>query len=131
MKKNKEVKRVGVYLDHQAARLMEPVDHAFVTSTVESEFTPEEQEYARAKSESIENHKEQYQQRDYYERIADLLASYDDILLFGPSKAKNELHNLLREDKRFKEATIDVQSTDKMPMNQQEIFVRDHFVVNP
>jgi hypothetical protein len=47
--------------------------------------------------------------------------------LFGPTNAKTELINKLKEDHHFDEVKIEVKSADKMTENQQQAFVLEHF----
>ena len=49
------------------------------------------------------------------------------MLLFGPTTAKDELHNLLKADHNFEKIKIDVKQSDKMSDNQQQAFVNEHF----
>jgi len=42
------------------------------------------------------------------------LKDYEEVLLFGPTNAKNELFNLLKDDRHFEKIKIEVKSGDKM-----------------
>lgn len=131
MKLNKkETRKIGVYLDHQEARLIEPVGNGSVVKRVESAFTPEEKEFARSKSENLMHNKEQGEQAAYYKEIGELVKAYEEILLFGPTPAKKELYNFLRADRDFEKSIIWVKQTDKLPENHQEHFVREHFLLD-
>ena len=126
--KMKTKKYIGVWMDHSAAHLMELSENTIITKTIESEFTKEEKSETLGKSGEFHMHnKEQQQQLNYYNAILDSLKEYQEIFLFGPTTAKNELLNLLRSDHHFDNAKIEVKHADKMPENQQQIFVRDHF----
>lgn len=122
-------KIIGVYLDHSEARLMEPVANAFISQVVKSVFTHEEMEYALSKSENVMHNKEQTEHAQYYHSIMDLLTDHKQILLFGPTTAKNELYNLMRANDRFAGARIEVKQSDKIPAHQQELFVKEHFKI--
>lgn len=123
-------KIIGVYLDHTHARLMEPVTNAFISQVIHSQFTHEEMEYALSKSENVMHHKEHGEQLQYYKEIMEHLKDGKTILLFGPTTAKNELYNLMRADDRFAGARIEVEQTDKIPVTQQEAFMKEHFKIN-
>lgn len=118
---------IGVYLDHSSARLMEPLANSFITKEVLSGFTHAEMEYALSRSEHLMHQKEQSEHMKYYREIGGHLKHYDEVLLFGPSTAKDELYNILRDDQAFAGIKIHVRSADKLAPNQQEAFIRDHF----
>lgn len=121
-------KMIGVYMDHATARLIDPSGNPL--GLITSAFTHAEKEFALSKSENLMHNKEQGEQMGYYKEITDRLKEHDHILLFGPTTAKNELYNLLKGDHAFQDAEIDVQQTDKLHENLQDIFVKDHFTVN-
>lgn len=73
------------------------------------------------------HNKEQQFHEAFYKKIADEILKYDHVLLFGPTNAKMELHNLLNKDIHFKNIKIDIESADKMTDNEQYAFVRKHF----
>lgn len=53
--------------------------------------------------------------------------NYDNVLLFGPTNAKDELNNYLNKDLHFKNIQITVESADKMTDNQKGAFVKAYF----
>jgi stalled ribosome rescue protein Dom34 len=120
-------KRMGVWMDHSVAHLMELKNDLIVITTVDSEFTHEEKAEALSKSENIMHNKEQHQQLSFYKKIQQVIKSYNEILLFGPTTAKNELLTLLKADHHFDAIKIDVKSADKMTEKQQHAFVKEHF----
>ena len=73
------------------------------------------------------HNKEQQLHEAYYKEIADEILKYDHVLLFGPTKAKTELHNYLNKDLHFKDIIIDVESADKMTDNEKSALVKNHF----
>ena len=82
---------------------------------------------ALSRSEDLMHNKEQQMHEAYYKEIADEILKYDNVLLFGPTNAKTELHNYLNKDLHFKDIKIDIKSTDKMTDNEQNAFVKKHF----
>ena len=56
------------------------------------------------------------------------LHSFDDILLFGPGVAKEQMRNRLRENKSFDGKWLSVQTSDKLTEKQLLAFVRDFYV---
>jgi hypothetical protein len=77
--------------------------------------------------ESLKHNTEQDQLSDFFKRLSEVLKGYTEVLLFGPTNAKTELHNLLKEDSHFNNIKIDVETTDNLTENQMHAFVKEHF----
>ena len=113
-------------MDHSTANLMECKD-AITSHTIESDFTQTNKADVLQKGESHMQNKEQQLHGAYYKEISNQILKYDHVLLFGPTNAKTELHNLLKKDLHFKDIKFDIESADKMSNNEQIAFVRRHF----
>jgi hypothetical protein len=120
-------KKIGVYLNYQTAHIIEFANDPFETKKVISDFTHEEKLETLHKGEKTMHHKEQHEQAAYFKKISDGIKGYDEVLLFGPTKAKNELHNILKADNHFATIDIDVEKTDDMSEKEQQHFVMDFF----
>jgi ABC-type lipoprotein export system ATPase subunit len=120
-------KNLGIWMDHSTAHIMEFNSDPIESKTVESKFTHEVKEQSLEKGENLMHNKEQHELTAYYKELAAIIREYDHVLLFGPTSAKTELLNILREDHNFEKIMIEVQQTDKMTENQQHAFVREHF----
>ena len=59
--------------------------------------------------------------------LSDRLKNYDNILLFGPTSAKDELNNKLRTDKHFAAKTLKVESAGQLTENQMIAKVKKFF----
>lgn len=114
-------------MDHQDAHLMEFTTDPIITTTIESKFTHQEKEKTLHRGENLMHNKEQHEEAAYYKELGEIIRNYNDILLFGPTEAKVELLNVLRNDHRFADIIIEIKSTDKMTENQQHAFVREYF----
>jgi len=123
----KNIKQIGVYLDHSEAFLIEHNNITITNGSIESKFTHQQKEFTLSKSEHLMHNKEQQQQGEYFKKIAAAIKMYDKVLLFGPTNAKDELNNLLKADHHFDKITIEVQQSDKLTENQQHALVRNHF----
>jgi hypothetical protein len=119
-------KRVGIWMDHANAHVIEFAPE-MKTLHVHSAFTQTVKEDSLGKSEHIMHNKEHHQHLDYYKRLGEIIKNYDSVLLFGPTDAKKELHNLLIDDAQFAQIKIAVKSSDKMTENQEFAYVRDYF----
>lgn len=125
----KTKKVIGIWMDHSTANLMEPINSQFIASTIKSDFSHQEKN-SIGKNENLMHNKEQNQQLGYYKKITEAIKSFDEIVLFGPTTAKDELANLLKADHHFECKKIDIKNAEKMTENQQEAFVKDHFKLN-
>jgi nitrogenase subunit NifH len=123
----KTEKNLGIWMDHSSAHLMEFTTEPIETKIIVSKFTHQEKEHSLEKSENLMHNKEQHQQAEYYKKLGEHIINYTNVLLFGPTQAKNELSNVLKADHRFEKIKIEIQQADKMTENQQHAFVRTHF----
>jgi stalled ribosome rescue protein Dom34 len=122
----KNTKYLGIWMDHSIANLID-LNSAKQRRSITSEFTFDTKEDALNRSESLMHNKRQQMHEAYYKEIADVILKYDNVLLFGPTNAKTELHNYLNKDLHFKGIKITVESADKMTEKQQEAFVKNYF----
>ena len=120
-------KKLGIWMDHADAHLMEFVTDTIELNSIESTFSHQEKTESMGRSENIMHNKEQHQQAGYYKNLAEKIMNYDEVVLFGPTNAKAELLNILKENHHFDKIKIEVKQTDNMTQNQQQAFVRTHF----
>ena len=125
----KTKKHLGIWMDHSVAHLMQFADNVIVTNTIDSQPNMMSDNQNIKRDESLVQHKEQNHLTDFFKRLSDIIIDYDDVILFGPTDAKNELLNLLRANHRFEKIKIEIQNADKMTENQQHAFVKDYFKV--
>lgn len=114
-------------MDHANAHVMEFTMDPIETKIISSKFTHDEKESSLGKSENLMHNKEQHQHREYYKKLGDEIRNYTDIILFGPTNAKDELFNILKEDHRFSSIKIKIKQADKMTGNQEHAFVKEYF----
>jgi hypothetical protein len=123
----KNIKQLGIWMDHSIAYLMELTNDTIVTNIVESEFVQQDNEYNLQYHEKSFHNKEQQQQSSYYKRLSAFIRKYQEVVLFGPTDAKIELLNLLKSDHLFENIKIEVKPTDQMTEYQRHDFVREYF----
>lgn len=125
----KSTKHLGIWMDHSIAYLNELTNGTIIaTNTIESQpklQVKEEDLYFKDESHML--NKEQKQRAAFYKRISDVITGYEEVILFGPTEAKNELLNLLRANHLFDKIKIEIKTTDKMTENQQHDFVKGYF----
>ena len=122
-----KAKYLGIWMDHSNAHLMEFSEETISTKTLDSKFTHEQKIESLNRSEQLMHNKEQHEQHAYYKQLGEVIKNYEAVILFGPTQAKVELHNLLNADHHFDKIKFEVLSTDKMTENQQHAFVKTHF----
>src|ERR1700712_3916865 len=120
-------KKLGIWMDHSIAHLMEFTNETNDIKNIQLEFTHQEKENSLNRSENLMHNKEQQQQADYYKKLGETIKDYNEVILFGPTDAKVELFNYLILDRHFENIKIEVESTDKMTENQEHAFVKDYF----
>jgi DNA-binding LytR/AlgR family response regulator len=120
-------KKLGIWIDHSRAHLTEFITDPMTTKTIESDFTYQDRQHTIARSENVMHNKEQQRQAEYFKKVGEEIANYEEVILFGPTDAKVELFNILKADRRFSEIKIDVKQTDKMTEHQQHAFIREYF----
>ena len=120
-------KNLGIFMDHANARLIEFSVEPLEITTISSDFTHEEKIDTLANSEHTMHNEEQQQQHAFYKKLGNVVKEYTHVLLFGPTNAKVELLNILKEDHAFDNIKINVADSDKMTENQQYAFVKYYF----
>jgi len=131
MKKNKkETKKAGIWLDHTVAHLIKVKNAKMVVenifSGVESHIrykgetgTGTKLGKTRSTNKEFGKHRrEENQLHAYYKAITDYIEKYDVIFLFGPTTAKDELLNWIRDKKIISDKTFIVDSAEEMTFNQ-------------
>ncbi|PVX47869.1 hypothetical protein C8C85_3832 [Flavobacterium sp. 103] len=123
----KTEKKLGVWMDHSIAHIIEFTDQWNELKTIESNFSHLDKVKSLTKSESLMHNKEQQLQTEFYKKIEEIILKYDDVLLFGATNAKTELFNKTQKDHRFANIKIVVKEADKMSNTQKIFFISDYF----
>jgi len=122
-----KTKRIlGIWMDHSVAQLSEYSNGNFMTETIESKpklHAKEEDLYY--KDESHRLNKERSQLATYYKKLSDAILNYDEVILFGPTEAKDELVNSLKDNHLFDKIKIVVKPADKMTESEQHDFLKE------
>jgi len=114
-------------MDHASAHILEYTDETRKLQILQSEFTKEDKEEVLTKGESHMHNKEQNKHADFYKKIGRIILNYDSVLLFGPTNAKSELHNILKADRRYEKIKFELKQSEKMTDNEMEAFVSNHY----
>jgi len=110
-------------MDHTHAQVTEFNPGNMHTMVVLSNHTHKES----GPDEHQANNRAQQANASFYGKISALIREYDDVLLFGPTTAKNELANLLKDDHLFANINIVVQQSDNLNQHDQHMLIRNHF----
>jgi hypothetical protein len=123
----KKEKKLGIWMDHSIAHIIEFTDQWNELKTIESNFTYQDKVDSLVKSESLMHNKEQHLQAEFYKKLEAFILNYDAVLLFGATNAKTELLNKMQKDHRFADIKIEVKEADKMSKIEKIHFLLDHF----
>lgn len=125
----KKAEKLGIWMDHSIAHILHSSIDTIDTKTISSKFTHQEKEHSLSKSENLMHHKEQHQQHEFYKELGDVIKNYNEVVVFGPTDAKLELVNFLKQDHHFDNIKIEVKDADKMTEHQEYAFVKAHFKI--
>ncbi len=123
----KVLKKLGIWLDHSNAHLIEFSSEIKETQTITSDFTYQDRKETLQRSENEMHNKEQHKQVTFYKNLAVVIKKFNEVILFGPTDAKVELFNFLKNDAKYDKIKIEVKNADKMNDKQLHSFVRDYF----
>ncbi|HBX50079.1 MAG: hypothetical protein A2275_17230 [Bacteroidetes bacterium RIFOXYA12_FULL_35_11] len=123
----KTTKRLGIWMDHSIANLIKISKDAIVIKTIEATPLLTGKFKNLKKDENLKQNKEKNQLSIFYKKISEIIKEYKEVVLFGPTDAKNELMNLLKSDHLFENIKIEAINADKMTENQQQAFVKNYF----
>ncbi len=122
----KNKKKAGIWMDHSNAIIMELVSDSIFEQNLMAD-TKVEEETSLNKSEKMRQNKEQHQLTSYYKKLTEIMRNFDEILLFGPTSAKDELLNILNENHLFDAIKIEIKKTDKMTEIEMHKLVKEYF----
>ena len=123
----KTTKKLGIWMDYSTANLIEYKLDSYEIKSINSGFLDQEKNEVLDNSESLINNNENQQLTNYFKRISEQIKEYNELVLFGSTNAKIELHAILKEEEPFQNIKIEIKNTDKMTDNQKKYFVKSYF----
>ena len=114
-------------MDHSNAHIIEFASDVTETKTISSDFTADDRAQTLQRSENEMHNKEQQKHGTFYKKLSKIIGDFDEVILFGPTNAKNELYNLLKENHQLDKIKIEVKTADKMTDKEQHNFVSEYF----
>ena len=125
----KKLSKLGIYMDHSSAELMNFKDNIITSEVVNLNFTHKQKENSLSRSEHIMHNKQQREQSIYYHELADVIKKNDHVVIFGPTEAKIELFNIVKMDQSFSKIKIELVNSDKLTDTQRHTFVKSYFAL--
>ncbi|MCA6437149.1 MAG: hypothetical protein ACK5QC_00815 [Bacteroidota bacterium] len=125
----KKLSKLGIYMDHSSAELMNFKDNIITSEVVNLNFTHKQKENSLSRSEHIMHNKQQREQSIYYHELADVIKKNDHVVIFGPTEAKIELFNIVKMDQSFSKIKIELVNSDKLTDTQRHTFVKNYFAL--
>ena len=123
----KAKKRIGIWMDHSTAHLIEYSSEAYQVKNINADIKGLDNQEGLQHSESILHHKENQHIKAFYKELIDVIKEFEEILIFGPTNAKTELYNLIREEHKYDHLKIEIKTTTKMSFMEAHDFIVDHF----
>lgn len=117
-----EKKYAGVWLDHQKAVIVDANSGEFAISR-----TLKSHPHHSGHSEQNHQHAAQEALRKFYYELSKSLTTYDEILLFGPGQAQEELRNQLIADKHFSGKKLHIDTAEHLTEPQMVARVRTFY----
>lgn len=121
------IKRAGIWMDYSVAHIMEYTGEGVERQRIESRLVPKSKTADKPAIPSVAHFREKRKLIGFYKKISNAVARFDMVVLFGPTKAKNQLLHLLNNDKQFDEIRIDIRQAGKMTDYQLKDYVNTYF----
>jgi hypothetical protein len=123
----KTKKRIGIWMDYTSAQIYENASGEYLMTTMESNFSMPVKQEVKLHSESLLHNKENKADQAYFKDLIEIIRYYDEVLLFGPTKAKTALYNQIKSTPKYNKIFIETRDADKMTGNQMKVFVKEYF----
>lgn len=123
----KAKKRIGIWMDYTSAQIYENASGEYLMTTMESNFSMPVKQEVKLHSENLLHNKENKSDQAYFKDLIEIIRDYNEVLLFGPTKAKTALYNQIKAAPKFNKIFIETRDTDKMTGNQMKAYVKEYF----
>jgi predicted RNA-binding protein Jag len=122
------IKQLGIYIDYTNAFLMELIKKMIVSRNIEFENNERNEEINfDNQNNPLHINNKGHLQSAYFIELSDIIRNYDQVVLFGPNEAKNELFKLLEFDHNFDNVKVQNINTDKMSEKQMHNFLKEFY----
>ena len=122
-------KKVGVWMESSIAHLMDFSKSPSEIKTIKSNFKKQQLIISTQKNELHLLFQEKNKKAKYYNKIINIIADYNEVILFGHYNSKYEFFKAVAADSRFQYSKkILLQPSDKMTSGQQKkAFVKGYY----
>jgi hypothetical protein len=119
------MKKLGIYIDQSYANIIELtvdiLEKKSVDSLSEKHAVNDAENHIEFSDPNLQNY--------YFKRLVESILYYNEVVLFGTSKAIHKLFDLIANDNRFYNINIALKQTDTLTYKQQNDFVSDYFLL--
>lgn len=129
-------KLYGIWIDHEKAFIFNADEEKvgsmeMIASTVEPHHHSgiNSNEHTTLSDQSSHNERRNNEMHHFAKMIVEKIRDADEVLIFGPSTAKNALHEVIKENKSMSHVTVTVTVADKLTENQMRESVKDFFAL--
>lgn len=120
-------KRLGIWMDHTHAHLKEYHYEGVHPDQPDSNNPINNKKDHLVKGESFLHNAAQPLQSDYYKLLAKEILEFNEVLLFGPAEAKDELFSLIKDDLLYANIKINVKNSGPLSEKQEREVIKLHF----
>ncbi len=120
-------KRLGIWMDHTHAHLKEYHYEVLNPNNHDIQNPMDRTKDHLVKGESFLHNAAQPLQSEYYKSLAKEILAFNEVLLFGPSEAKDELFNLIKDDLLYADIKINVKNSGPLSEKQEREVIKLHF----
>ncbi len=133
-------KSIAVWLDHSKAKIISVDGDHFKVTTIHSPYnrhirirgkgndTSIYQHLFGGNRESVKHHRKENELEEYFSALEKKADGCSDILIMGPTNAKDQFKNHLLKNKHFAQTNILVKKTDYITENNILVQARKFFV---
>lgn len=121
-------KQIGVFMDHSGATLLTPdsIQEKIISSGIAHPIRTDGEggdgtqlgNYRSTNNETHKHNKEQNQLHVYFKNLVEHLKPFDEILILGPTTARDEFHNYFQKEKLLHEKMIVIEKSNYLSENQ-------------
>lgn len=122
-----KIKQLAIFMDDASAYLMELYNHMIVSRNIVFKSKDNEEFIQYNYSVPSDGSENPHHQLAYYNELGDIIKNYQEVVIFGPAKTKDNLYEMLETKHQYKDIKIKIINTDKMSDIQIHKFVLDYY----
>jgi hypothetical protein len=125
---NQSTKQLGICMDRSHALLMELENNHIISRNIVSGLNETDKvDIQDTHFLGFQWSEKQHLQKVYFTEISDIIKHYQQVVLFGPTDAKDELYKLVEANRQFHNIKIKLANTDRMTEVQMHEFVKEYY----